>query len=189
MQCSCSELEETLCTRKVRLAGEEVGVDRSEERAGEARDGMCKIIYERLFSWLVRRMNLSLLSNVVRRQAKEEEEEEEKEEQEPFDEEQEAQRVLERCEARGCSVINVLDIFGFESLEVNGFEQLLINYANERLQSLFNNHMFAFEQEMYREEGLTFSLVDFVSNEKSLEAIGGDLSEEEAEGLTRDGRG
>ncbi|EKX49299.1 hypothetical protein GUITHDRAFT_68130, partial [Guillardia theta CCMP2712] len=130
LQCSCSELEETLCTRKVRLAGEEVGVDRSEERAGEARDGMCKVIYERLFSWLVRRMNLALLSN-----------------------------------ARGCSVINVLDIFGFESLEVNGFEQLLINYANERLQSLFNNHMFAFEQETYREEGLTFSLVDFVKVE------------------------
>ncbi|RHY75813.1 hypothetical protein DYB30_002176, partial [Aphanomyces astaci] len=51
--------------------------------------------------------------------------------------------------------IGVLDIFGFEDFEPqnrNSLEQLLINYANETLQSLFNQCILKAEQELYTSE-------------------------------------
>merc|ERR1712179_901334 len=55
----------------------------------------------------------------------------------------------------------VLDIAGFEIFDYNGFEQISINFVNEKLQQLFNNHMFVVEQELYQAEGLNVAMVDF----------------------------
>lgn len=34
------------------------------------------------------------------------------------------------------STVSILDLYGFENLDFNGFEQLVINYANERVQQV-----------------------------------------------------
>ena len=53
--------------------------------------------------------------------------------------------------------IGILDIFGFETLNVNSFEQLCINFANERLQKLFNEEVFDLEQQYYATNGLMWT--------------------------------
>ena len=83
-------------------------------------------------------------------------------------------------------LIGLLDVFGFEQLQVNSFEQLLINYANEQLQNLFNAHIFKcvplgrvvsrlyigvvvvvvrLEQEEYGREQIDWTKIDFIDNQ------------------------
>ena len=50
--------------------------------------------------------------------------------------------------------VGILDIFGFETLQVNGLETLLINYANESLQQLFCDAVFRAELVLYEAEGI-----------------------------------
>jgi len=65
--------------------------------------------------------------------------------------------------------IGVLDIFGFENFRRNSFEQLCINIANEQIQFFFNQHIFSWEQEEYKAEGIDISHVEYIDNRPVLD--------------------
>jgi myosin heavy subunit len=87
-----------------------------------ARDALSKALYGALFNWIVEKINETL-----EKPSKEEDE---------LDQDEEEEKKKKGHNMEG--YIGVLDIFGFESFEVNGLEQLLINFANEALQDTFN---------------------------------------------------
>lgn len=95
---------------------------------------MAKSLYSALFDWIVFRINHALLNS----------------------------KDLEH-NTKTLS-IGVLDIFGFEDYENNSFEQFCINFANERLQHYFNQHIFKLEQEEYRMEGISWHNIDYIDN-------------------------
>lgn len=91
-------------------------------------------------------------------------------------------KINERTEPRGSptygaeyGTISLLDIFGFESFNVNRFEQLCINYANERLQQKYVGDNFQAIKSEYEAEGINvfdFSLID---NSHVMELLEGKL--------------
>ncbi|KAM6980529.1 unconventional myosin-IXAa-like [Aplochiton taeniatus] len=134
-------LFEALTTRRTVTVGERLIVPYKLAEAGTVRDSMSKSLYSALFDWIVFRINHALLNN----------------------------RDLE--ETAKIFSIGVLDIFGFEDYENNSFEQFCINFANERLQHYFNQHIFKLEQEEYRVEGISWHVIEYIDNSGCINLI------------------
>lgn len=102
---------------------------------------MAKTIYDKLFNWIVKRINHSIIHK------------------------------MNASLGKPLNFIGLLDIFGFEIFALNSFEQLCINYANEKLQQQFNHHMFNMEQEEYKAESIAWSQIQFVDNQTCIDLI------------------
>ena len=125
-------------------------VNYSREQAETARDALLKAIYGKIFQWLIERVNLSLNRKDIT-------------------ETEHRKEISSSCEMQ----IGILDIFGFESFDVNGFEQFCINYANEKLQLQFNNFVFKLEQDEYKRENIPWAHIGFNDNQPCIDVIEG----------------
>lgn len=114
-----------LTRRQVKTRDETLDVPRTYSDAITARDAACRWLYGTLFEALVKQCNTALVDP--------------------------ASVTGNTAPPR---FIGILDIFGFEILNVNGLETLLINYANEALQQLFCDSVFAAELKLYESEGI-----------------------------------
>ncbi|XP_032876178.1 unconventional myosin-Id-like [Amblyraja radiata] len=100
------------------------------------RDAFAKAIYERLFCWIVERINTVIA----------------------------VKGYDPRVHGKN-TVIGVLDIYGFEIFDSNSFEQFCINYCNEKLQQLFIELILRQEQAEYQREGIEWQHVDYFNNQ------------------------
>lgn len=125
--------------------------------ARDARNALARHLYGRLFDWLVQRVNTVLVPDTSILEAR-----------------SRSQRNLVQSEAQEAArgFIGILDIFGFEIFEENSFEQLCINFANEKLQQMFNRHTFTLEEETYIAEGINFKHTEFHDSQPLLSFLG-----------------
>lgn len=105
----------------------------------DARDALSKHIYSKLFSWLVFKVNKTLMCDKNKHQ----------------------QNLIKQ--------IGILDIYGFEHFQKNSFEQLCINLANEQIQYFFNKHIFSLEKEEYSREAINTISITFNDNQPLLD--------------------
>jgi myosin-5 len=146
MMVTPGELEFALTKRTISAGarGSMAEISLSAVESARSTNGLAKDIFSKIFDWLVGQINKSTSQMTGGGNGN---------------------------GAASAKFIGILDIFGFESLQINSFEQLCINYTNEMLQQQFNQHVFVYEQEVYVEEGIDFSRLEFKDNGPCLDLI------------------
>ncbi|XP_041938437.1 unconventional myosin-Id [Alosa alosa] len=129
-------VEKALLYRTVATGRDVIDKQHTAQEASYGRDALAKAIYERLFCWIVGRIN-----DVI-----------------------EVKNYDARVHGKN-TVIGVLDIYGFEIFQNNSFEQFCINYCNEKLQQLFIQLVLKQEQEEYQREGIPWKHIDYFNNQ------------------------
>ncbi|XP_060795875.1 unconventional myosin-Id [Neoarius graeffei] len=129
-------VEKALLYRTVSTGRDVIDKQHTDKEASYGRDALAKAIYERLFCWIVGRIN-----DII-----------------------EVKNYDIKIHGKN-TVIGVLDIYGFEIFQNNSFEQFCINYCNEKLQQLFIQLVLKQEQEEYQREGIPWKHIDYFNNQ------------------------
>uniref|UniRef100_A0A3Q1BLJ0 Myosin ID n=1 Tax=Amphiprion ocellaris TaxID=80972 RepID=A0A3Q1BLJ0_AMPOC len=129
-------VEKALLYRTVATGRDVIEKQHTTQEASYGRDALAKAMYERLFCWIVGRIN-----DII-----------------------EVKNYDARVHGKN-TVIGVLDIYGFEIFQNNSFEQFCINYCNEKLQQLFIQLVLKQEQEEYQREGIPWKHIDYFNNQ------------------------
>ncbi|KAL7693220.1 putative FYVE zinc finger, myosin head, motor domain, class I myosin tail domain-containing protein [Plasmopara halstedii] len=140
-----ARVEHALCYKLLQTMApggkiESYEVPQNTSQAKAQRDSIAKTVYDRLFDFLVERINHAL------------------------DIEKKAEKLGENLEIADLTTIGILDIYGFEIFDKNGFEQFCINYVNEKLQQIFIELTLKSEQEEYAREGIEWAPIPFFNN-------------------------
>nr|XP_027203316.1 myosin-IB-like [Dermatophagoides pteronyssinus] len=138
LECDVNLLKQSLLHRTIEARDELMTTDLTRDQAIYARDALAKAIYQRLFVWLVSRLNQSLHSA--------------------------GQQHGRQQSKKQKTVMGLLDIYGFEIFQQNNFEQFCINYCNEKLQQLFIELTLKQEQEEYQREQIEWEPVEYFNN-------------------------
>ncbi|KAL9185115.1 hypothetical protein ACHAXT_002892 [Thalassiosira profunda] len=144
------ELNTALCYYEITIGGKGGETHKrvlSMEQCEKGVEALIKATYGALFNYLVTRINASVAGDAGKDTSQ------------------------ARRRSNKSASISILDIFGFESFEVNSFEQLCINYCNEALQQQFNRFVLRNEQEEYDREGVPWSFISFPENQDVLDLI------------------
>lgn len=160
-----TDLTAALTTRVIAARGDVMHKAHNVTQAENGRDALAKAIYERLFDWIVGRINKSIevprcvgggirgsVGGIV---------------------DANGTGTAGRTQRRNRlnNVLGVLDIYGFEIFERNSFEQFCINYCNEKLQQLFIELVLKQEQEEYNREGIEWTHVQYFNNQIICELV------------------
>ncbi|XP_048871147.1 unconventional myosin-Id isoform X1 [Brienomyrus brachyistius] len=129
-------VEKALLYRTVATGRDVIDKQHTPQEASYGRDALAKAIYDRLFCWIVGRIN-----DII-----------------------EVKNYDAKVHGKN-TVIGVLDIYGFEIFQNNSFEQFCINYCNEKLQQLFIQLVLKQEQEEYQREGIPWKHIDYFNNQ------------------------
>ncbi|XP_071399121.1 unconventional myosin-VIIb-like [Centroberyx affinis] len=136
-----ASLAKSLTHRSFLTNRERVTKPLSSAQASDCRDAFLKAIYNKLFIWIVGKIN-----SVINKKS------------------------ANSPKSSGHS-IGLLDIFGFENFTTNSFEQLCINFANEQLQQFFVRHIFKLEQDEYQKEDIVWTNISFGDNQHILDLL------------------
>ncbi|CAF4064360.1 unnamed protein product [Rotaria magnacalcarata] len=63
------------------------------------------------------------------------------------------------------SHISIIDTIGFENCPINSFEQICINYCDEKIQQIFNEHLVETARLLFQEEGIGLNKIDYIDNQ------------------------